>query len=109
MTGTPLIPAMIAILVVIRIKKLINQFKDSGTISADTAKTTEELNIRRSFLFRRLVRRNVFIEVAPDKFYLEENNLEEYYRNRRIRILTVFIILILLIMLDIYFFRYLTI
>jgi len=105
MTGTPFVPAMVAIIIVIRIKKLINRFKDSGTTSIRAARSTEELNVRRSFIFRRLVKRNVLVEAVPGKFYLKEENLEGYYRDRRIRILVVVIILVLLVAADILFFR----
>jgi|WetSurMetagenome_2_1015567.scaffolds.fasta_scaffold187988_3 hypothetical protein len=106
MTGASLIPVFIVIIVVLRIKKLINRYKISGTISPQSAKTLKELNIRRSLVLRKLLRRNVIIESAPGKFYLQENNLIEYLKNRRRRMKTVVIILmiimILLILTDIF-------
>jgi hypothetical protein len=102
MTGTSFIPALIVILVLARIKKIINRFRDSGAVSPQTSRTPEELNIRRSILFNRLVKRKVLVEVTADRFYLHENNLEEYNRTRRMRVISIVIVLILLIMLDIY-------
>jgi len=106
MTGTSVIPAMIVIMVVIRTQKIINRFKNTRTINPETAKTLSELNIRRGFLFNRLLRRNVFMEITSDRFYLQENNLDEYFKARRMRMLSVVLILILIIFIDIYFLHF---
>ena len=103
MTGTSTVPAMIAIIVVIRIKKIINGFLKSGTTNPKAAKTAEELNIRRGLLFRRLVSRNVLIEPAPGRFYLHEENLEKYYRSRRMTLVAIFFVVGLFILADLVF------
>jgi len=103
MTGISFIPVMIVIIIVIRFKKIINQFKVTGTTTPRAAKTLLELNIRNSLIFKNLVRRNVIVEISPDRFYLQEDHLDEYIRARRMRMLLTIGILILLILIDTFF------
>jgi hypothetical protein len=105
MFGTSFVPVFIVIIITVKIKKMIIQFQNSGTTSPQSAKTLDELNIRRRHLFQRLVRRGVFIEYSPGRFYLNEDNLDDYNRGKRMRMLIVVVVLIALILVDIYFTR----
>ncbi len=100
MTGTSLIPVMVAFIVVVKFRRFIQAFKDSGTTSPRTAKSFEELNLRSMFIFRRLLNKKVLIETNPGKYYLNEENLMVYNKRRLIRILIVGV-LILLVLTDI--------
>jgi hypothetical protein len=106
MTGTSFIPAIIVAIIVVRTKKIINRFKLSGTTTPHTAKTAGELNIRENLIFRKLVRRNVLIEVSPGRYYLHNEHLEDYLRARRMRILLAISVIIILILIDILFIHY---
>ena len=106
MTGVPYLPAMMAILIVVRTRKLIDRFKNTGTTSPGTAKTTAELNIRSRSLFKRLVRRRVFVETAPGRFFLDETNLAAYLVKRKMRVTAIVVILVLLILADFYFWHF---
>ena len=97
---------MMAILIVVRTRKLIDRFKNTGTTSPGTAKTTAELNIRSRSLFKRLVRRQVFVETAPGRFFLDETNLAAYLVKRKMRVTAIVVILVLLILADFYFWHF---
>jgi hypothetical protein len=100
MTGAPFVPIIVAVIIVVKIKKLIQRFMDTGTTSPPTAKTPEELNIRTSNLFQRLLRRKVLVETYANRFYLDEEALQEYNNNRRKIMITVILIIALLIVFD---------
>jgi uncharacterized membrane-anchored protein len=100
MTGTSFIPIIVAVIVVIRFHRFISRFKDSGTTTPKTAKTLEELNLKRRLIFNRLLYRRVLIEISSERYYLNEENLIEYYKARRIRMIVISGILILIILID---------
>ena len=102
MTGAPTITLSIILIVVIRQKFLLNKFRNSNATAANTAKTLEELNVSRRWMFNRLLMREVIIDVNG-KYYLDEQNLKEL-RTKKARILLplVFLILIAAIILDIF-------
>jgi hypothetical protein len=106
MYGTSFIPSMVAILVVIRTKSILNKFRNTGTTAAYTAKTLEDLGLRQSLIFMRFLRRSVIIQVSGNKYYLNEENLTEYRNERRRLLIPILLILLLLILLDLYFFKY---
>lgn len=106
MTGTSTIPGMVAIIVALRFKFFVRRFTDTGTTNPQSAKTLEELNLRRRMFFNRLLNRGVLIETSPGRYYLDENNLIEYKKVRRTWALIILGILILIILFDSYLFNY---
>jgi hypothetical protein len=98
--------AIVAVIVVVKFKKLINRFRDSGTTSSQAAKTLEELKIHPRRLFRRLLNRGVISEAGSGRFYLHEGNLDEYNQMRRIRVMIVFGILIILFLIELFILKY---
>jgi hypothetical protein len=105
-TGTSFIPALIVILVVRKTQQITDAYKTSGATDHETARTPGELGLRRGLLFKRLVRRNVLIEIAPGRYYLDETSLEIYFARRKTRMMAVVIVLIALIAADMVFGRY---
>lgn len=101
MTGTSFIPIMVAIIVVVKRRILINRFRDTNTTTAYTAKTPEELNFSRRLSFNKLFIHNIIVEVGG-KYYLDEQRLIEYRSKRIMILIPVLIILILLILLDVF-------
>lgn len=97
MTIIPYFPIAIAIIVAIRVKRFINQFRNTGTTTPQTAKTLEELNLKRWVLFYRLLKQNVIIEIGTERYYLHEENLAEYSRTKRKTVL-LFVAALILIM-----------
>jgi hypothetical protein len=108
MTGTSFIPAMIVAIIVVRTKKIINTFKQAGATTPRNAKTTGELGIRGHMIFRKLVRREVLKEASPERYYLNEENLEIYLRDRRLRVFIVLAIILGLIIIDVLFLHYIS-
>jgi hypothetical protein len=105
MTATYHIPVfvavMVAIIVAAKFKKLVNKFIDAGATTPKAAKTPEVLNIRPGLMFKRLMNRGVIIESGPERYYLNEENLVEYKKARRVRMMIILGALILLILLDV--------
>jgi len=100
MTGASSIPIIAAIIVVAVTKRLINRFKDSGATNPHSARSLDELNVRRSLIFRRYVNRGILIEVNG-KYYLDEQRLAEYHaKKRRILIPLVIVLVAILLLLD---------
>jgi hypothetical protein len=100
MTGTSFIPTLIAVIIVVRIRKYISRFSETGTTSPATAKTLEELNLKQRLIFYRLLRRKVIIESSPKRYYLHEENLISYNNTRRMIMLVVILIIATVILLD---------
>ena len=101
MTGISSLPIIIAIIIVVRTRKLINRFKNSGAINEKNAKTLEELKISRRFIFRKYLFHDVIIELN-NKYYLNEQNLNDYRtKKRNILIPIVLIIILVSIVLDV--------
>ena len=94
------VPIMMVIIVMVRINRLINQFKETGTISYQSAKTLEELSIKPRFIFNRFVKREVIIEATNERFYLNLDNLKIYSKERRVRMLVISGILILIMLIE---------
>jgi len=91
MTATYHIPifvaVMVAIIVAAKFKKLVNIFIDLGATTPKTSKTLEVLNIKPRLMFKRLVNRGVIIESGPERYYLNAENLVEYKKARRVRMM----------------------
>lgn len=83
-----------------KINRIIRQFELAGATSAKNAKTAEELNIRKGFLFQRLVSQHVLIGVPQNRYFLNQANFINYRANRRKRIL-IFLIILFIIMISI--------
>lgn len=94
------VPIMMVIIVMVRINRLINQFKETGTISYQSAKNLEELSIKPRFIFNRFVKREVIIEATNERFYLNLDNLKIYSKERRVRMLVISGILILIMLIE---------
>lgn len=99
-TGISIIPTMAVIIAVVKHKKFINRFIDTGTVNPQSARSLEELDLRTGLIFRRLLNRKVLIEFGNGRYYLDEDNLAKYNKIRRIRFLVVIVALIILIIID---------
>jgi hypothetical protein len=100
MTGTSIIPTIVAVVIITKIKKFINRFKETGTISPQTAKTLDQLNLERRFIYRKLFKHEVIIESSANRFYLHEGNLIEYNNKRRMVMFIIISILAIIILVD---------
>ena len=101
MTGISSIPIIVAIIVVLRTRRLVNRFKNSGAMNEKNAKTLEELKISRRLIFRKYLFHDVVIEFS-NKYYLNEQNLKDYRNKKRIILIPIVLIIILVsIVLDV--------
>jgi hypothetical protein len=110
MTSTYHIPVfvavMVAIIVAAKFKKLVNKFIDAGVTTPKAAKTLEVLNIRPRMMFKRLMNRGVIIESDPERYYLNAENLVEYKKARRVRMMIFIGVMVILIILDVIVLNY---
>ena len=97
MTDTAIFPIIIVIIILTRIKRVINRFLNSGTISFQTAKTLEELKYYPGFILNHLIQQEVIIQARRNQYYLDEKNLKLY--TKRIRLISITLLSLILIFL----------
>lgn len=85
-------------IVAARIKRDINRFVKAEAFSEKSARTTEELGVRKGFLFNRLVNQGVFIETSGHRYYLHLENLAAYQQSRRRRALIALAIILVTVL-----------
>jgi hypothetical protein len=70
-------------IVAAKFRKIVRSFQTREAYSSSTARTIEELGVRHSLIFRRLVRKGVIVESGSGKYYLDKDRLEQYTQIRR--------------------------
>ncbi len=90
--------ATAATVVAARINKYIRRLREKGATSPEKAVTLEDIHMRRSLIFRRLVKREVIVRKGEDKYWLNLQNLESYRKSRR-KVVAFFLLLLLLMIL----------
>lgn len=85
--------------VIVKQKRMMRRFTESGAVSPQTAKTLEELDCRDSFLFRRMAAAGVFRRTEEGKYYLDERAAAEFRGRQKTRILIAMLIALLLVVL----------
>jgi hypothetical protein len=76
-------------LLVAKQSRYLRRFSAAGAVAAPNAKTLRELHLRDSRSFRRFVRRGLFVETTPGRYYLEPGRAEAFKRRRRTQALWV--------------------
>lgn len=104
MTNTAIFPIIIVIIILTRIKRIINRFLNSGTLSFQTAKTLEELKLSPGFIFNHLIKQNVIIEAHTNVYYLNEENLKIYTKRRRMVFISIISLLLFILLIGNIFF-----
>ena len=69
-----------------RRRKILRAFRDAGALSAETATTRDELGLRRSVVFRRLVRTGVLVDAGSGRYYLDEEAAARAHHLRVLRV-----------------------
>lgn len=78
--------------IVRRQNQYLRTFRDVGAVSPATARTLEELDIPRSWVFRRMAARGVFVRVDEGRWFMDEAAAEQrFLEARRTRILIFFV------------------
>lgn len=112
MSGFPVftsqfIPIIVVVFILIKFRSIISQFKNSSTIDAPSAKSLDELNIRRGAIFNNLQKRGVIVEVPANRYYLNEENLVKYNEKRRkVAIFTLLILVLFLLIFNLLINKY---
>ena len=73
--------------VVAKGNRILRRFAELNAIDSQSARSLEELNLRRSVLFLRLQRRGVIVSPTPDHYYLDAEMAARWQRFRRISML----------------------
>jgi hypothetical protein len=81
--------------VAIQRKKIIRRFIASGAISYKDSKTLDEIGVRNSLIFKRLLRHGIIHEAYVDRYFLDMERVQEDEQERR-RIITILMVLIAL-------------
>jgi hypothetical protein len=76
-------------LVIAKQGRYLRRFSTARALAASSAKTLQELRLRDSKSFQRLVRRGVFVETTPGRYYLELGRAAAFKRHRRTQALFV--------------------
>jgi hypothetical protein len=80
-----------------RERKLVRRFREVGATTPASARTLEELHLRRGVGVHRLRNRAIIREAEPDRFYLDEEVWEAVGRTRRQVSIAVLCLIILFI------------
>ena len=67
-------------------RRLVRKFREACATVPKQATTLQELGIRRSFVFKRMVRKGIFCLVGEDRYYLDEEASERHFRRAKIGI-----------------------
>lgn len=85
--------------IVVRQNKYIRRFRNAEALSPETAKTLEELGIRESWTFSRMVGRGVFIEAGEGRYYMDPIGEDQFLAGRWMRIIATVIIGLIIVLL----------
>lgn len=86
-----------ASVVIRRQNQYIDRFNRLGATDAEHAIYPEEVNIRRSFLFIRMVDRGVFVPCQDGRYYIDNQAAVRFKDMRRQRLMAVLIVIIFMI------------
>ena len=93
-------PGMSAGAVIVRRQnRYLRAFRDVRAHSPATACLLEDLSLRNTWVFRRMVRRGVFVQTDGARWYVDEQAAEAFLRGRRNRILITVVVALVVIIL----------
>ncbi|MCP4642332.1 MAG: hypothetical protein GY851_17940 [bacterium] len=69
--------------IVMRQNRYMRRFREAGATSADRAVTLDEIGCRDHWIFRRMVRRGVFVHLGEGRYFLDEAGASRFVRRRR--------------------------
>src|SRR5215210_498099 len=93
MAGLPSFTPILPILIVVwRMRALIRRFQELNAVSPDSSVSLDVLDVRRSGIFRRLVRRGV-IGTNGDRYYLDTERYQQWRAARRRRAFVAFAVI----------------
>ena len=90
---------MSAAVVFMRQNRMMARFRAAGATHPDAARMPEEAGVRRSWMFRRMADRGVFVPTGDGRYYLDESAASSFVGRRTRRALTISGILLLIFIL----------
>lgn len=96
---------MSAAAIVVRQNRLMRHFREAGALDESSARTLEEIGERNSWIFRKMVQRNVFVMVGDGHYYMDELFAAQFVHDRRVRSLTLTAILLVVLVIVVIFTR----
>ncbi len=75
-----------AVLVKLRIEKILRAYREAGALDPATARRPEDLGIASRLIFARLVKEGALVHSEDGRYYLDPIAVERYHRRRRTRI-----------------------
>jgi hypothetical protein len=76
-------PLFTPMVIAAKIHKYFSRFENAGAISSETSKTLVSLGLHGGLIFNRLIRKGVFIEAAPGKYYVSRSTYDKYRTQRK--------------------------
>ncbi len=74
-------------IVVRKQNKLVELFNRYGAINPENAISIEDIGVRNNFIFYRMAKRNIFVQVEDGKFYIDNVQFARFKENRRKKVL----------------------
>ena len=81
----------------------MKRFQEAGAVAPESAMSLEQVGLRDSRMFQRMVRREVICQAAPGKYYLDVEAAQVFRKARRERALNALLIVLVLAVVLIYF------
>lgn len=82
-----------------KIRKYYRRFHNAGATEAGKAKSLQSLGLHSSYIFKKMVLNQVFIETSPGFYYVSSDNYGKFRLKRRTRALAIASVMILVLML----------
>lgn len=79
-----------------KINRITGRFDQAGAFTEKSARNPEELGVRKSLIFNRLVNQGVLVEVSQQRYYLHRKNLAAYQVKRRKRAIIVLLFIFII-------------
>jgi len=77
----------VAAAIILRRKQLVRRFAEEGALSSDKAISLAKVGMRRSWIFKQMVSRGVFVAVGDDRYCMNEQAAEEFLEAQQRRVL----------------------
>ncbi len=92
--------------IILKQNRLMRSFAKEGATDPSHSVTLEELGFRESWVFRRMVKRGVFVAIGSGRYYLDEEAAQQFRRLRRAKIRAILLVWLVVCIVVILAFRH---
>jgi len=96
-------PITLPLVIAAKIHKYFSRFENAGATSSETSKTLQSFGLDNSILFKRLLRKGIFIQATPGNYYVSRANYDKFRAKRRVNIFLILGIIVLALLIFSYF------